>query len=88
MRMRSSSACWEVWKYQDNQLQMLFTTRALLLLLITAPLLALGTWFPFMQWVAWGYALVILAMIYTDWRMAGKISQFDSSDLAVVLAIR
>ena len=61
MRMRSSSVCWEVWKYQDNKLQMLFTTRALLLLLITAPLLALGTWFPFMQWVAWGYALVILA---------------------------
>jgi uncharacterized protein (DUF58 family) len=56
---------------------MLFTTRSLLLLLITAPLLALATWFPFMQWVAWAYALVIFAMIYTDWRMAGKITQFD-----------
>jgi uncharacterized protein (DUF58 family) len=56
---------------------MLFTTRSLLLLLITAPLLALGTWFPFMQWVAWAYALLILAMTFTDWRMAGKISQFD-----------
>ncbi len=56
---------------------MLPTTRALLLLLITVPLLALGTWFPFMQWVAWAYALLILAMIYTDWRMAGKITQFD-----------
>jgi uncharacterized protein (DUF58 family) len=56
---------------------MLLTTRSLLLLLITAPLLALATWFPFMQWVALAYVLVILAMIYTDWRMAGKISQFD-----------
>ena len=56
---------------------MLFTNRALFLLLITAPLLALGTWFPFMQWVAWGYALLIATLIYTDWRLAGKITQFD-----------
>ena len=61
---------------------MLFTTRSLLLLLITAPLLALATWFPFMQWVAWGYALVILAMIYTDWRMAGKITPVRSGAVA------
>jgi uncharacterized protein (DUF58 family) len=30
-----------------------------------------------MQWIAWAYALLMLAMIYTDWRMAGKITQFD-----------
>jgi uncharacterized protein (DUF58 family) len=56
---------------------MLFTTRSLLLLLITAPLLALATWFPFMQWVAWAYLLAILVMHFTDWRLAGKITQFD-----------
>jgi uncharacterized protein (DUF58 family) len=56
---------------------MLFTTRALLLLLITAPLLALGTWFPFMQWIAWAYALVMGTLIFTDWRLAGAIRQFD-----------
>ena len=56
---------------------MLPTTRALLLLLIAAPLMALGAWFPFMEWVAWGYALFILSMMYMDWRMAGDIKQFE-----------
>ena len=56
---------------------MLFTSRTLLLLLITAPLLALGTWFPIMQWIALAYALLILAMAFFDWRMAGEIKQFE-----------
>jgi uncharacterized protein (DUF58 family) len=56
---------------------MLPTTRALLLLLVTAPLMALGAWLPFMEWIAWGYALFILAMMYFDWRMAGDIKQFE-----------
>ena len=56
---------------------MLFTNRALFLLLITAPLLALGTWFPFMQWIALAYALLVFAMAFFDWRMAGDIKQFD-----------
>ncbi len=56
---------------------MLPTTRTLLFLLLTAPLLALGAWLPFMEWIAWGYALFILALMYFDWRMAGDIKQFD-----------
>src|SRR5688572_33343430 len=56
---------------------MIPTTRALLLLLLTAPIMALGAWIPFLEWVAWGYALFILAMMYFDWRMAGDIKQFE-----------
>jgi uncharacterized protein (DUF58 family) len=56
---------------------MLPTTRALLLLLITAPIMALGAWIPFMEWVAWGYAIFVLTMMYLDWRMAGNIQQFE-----------
>ena len=56
---------------------MLPTTRSLLLILITAPIMALGAWIPFMEWVAWGYALFVISMMYIDWRMAGDIKQFD-----------
>jgi len=56
---------------------MIPTTRALLLLLITAPLMALGVWLPFMEWVAWGYVLFVLALMVMDWRMAGDIKQFE-----------
>jgi len=30
-----------------------------------------------MEWIAWGYAIFVLAMIYIDWRMAGDIKQFE-----------
>ena len=30
-----------------------------------------------MEWVAWGYALFVISMMYIDWRMAGDIKQFD-----------
>jgi len=53
------------------------SNRALLLILITAPLMALGVVFPFMEWVAWGYFIVVLSFLYTDWRMAGDINQFE-----------
>ena len=56
---------------------MIPTTRALLFLLITAPIMALGAWFPFMEWFAWGYAIFVLTMMYFDWRMAGDIKQFE-----------
>src|SRR5689334_10297417 len=56
---------------------MLPTTRALLFLLIAALLMALGALIPFMEWIAWGYALFILTMMYMDWRMAGDIKQFE-----------
>jgi uncharacterized protein (DUF58 family) len=56
---------------------MLPTTRALLFLLIAAPLMALGVWIPFMEWVAWGYVVFILAIMFMDWRLAGDIQQFE-----------
>src|SRR5688500_3163813 len=56
---------------------MLPTTRALIFLLIAAPIMSLGAWIPFMEWIAWGYALFVLAMMYFDWRMAGDIKQFE-----------
>jgi uncharacterized protein (DUF58 family) len=56
---------------------MLPTTRALLLILIAAPLMALGVWIPFMEWVAWGYGLFIFALMFMDWRLAGDINQFE-----------
>ncbi|HET9588685.1 MAG TPA: DUF58 domain-containing protein [Anaerolineales bacterium] len=56
---------------------MLPTTRALLLLLAAAPFMALGAWLPFLEWVAWGYAMFVSAMMYIDWRMAGDVKQFE-----------
>lgn len=56
---------------------MLPTFRALLLILIAAPIMALGVWIPFMEWVAWGYALFVIAVMFIDWRMAGDIQQFE-----------
>jgi len=56
---------------------MLPTFRALLLILIAAPIMALGAWIPFMEWVAWGYALFMIAVMFLDWRMAGDIQQFE-----------
>ncbi len=56
---------------------MLPTPRALLFILITAPLMAFGAWIPVLEWVAWGYFLFVLAMMYMDWRFAGDIKQFE-----------
>ena len=30
-----------------------------------------------MEWVAWGYALFMIAVMFLDWRMAGDIQQFE-----------
>ena len=30
-----------------------------------------------MEWIAWGYGIFILAMMYLDWRIAGDIKQFE-----------
>lgn len=45
---------------------MLLTRRALLLLLVTAPLLALGTVQALMVYVAMGYLLLVVAMVFAD----------------------
>jgi uncharacterized protein (DUF58 family) len=53
------------------------TFRGVLVLLIAAPVMALGTWLPRMEWVAWGYAFLAFVMFAVDWRMAGSIMRFD-----------
>jgi uncharacterized protein (DUF58 family) len=55
---------------------MLLTPRALLLLLFTAPLLALGTIQPVMVYVAIAYLLLVISMIITDRVLTPKPTQF------------
>ncbi len=58
---------------------MLLTRRALLLLLLAAPFLALAVWAPALEWVAGGYVLLALALVAVDWRLAGPVSQFEAA---------
>ena len=53
------------------------TFRGVLVLLIAAPIMALGTWLPGMEWVGWGYVLLVLILFLADWRMAQNIKRFD-----------
>ncbi len=55
---------------------MLLTPRALLLLLFTAPLLALGALAPLMVYVGIGYLLLVVAMIAADRALSPKPQQF------------
>ncbi len=56
---------------------MLPTTRGLLILLLAAPLLALGSWARGMEGLGWGYAGLILVLYFLDWRLAGNVRRFD-----------
>jgi uncharacterized protein (DUF58 family) len=53
------------------------TFRGVLVLLIAAPIMALGTWLPGMEWVAWGYLILVLVLYVVDWRLAGPLSRFE-----------
>ncbi len=55
---------------------MIPTLRATLVLLFAAPLIALGTWLPVMEWVAMLYLLVVVGLCALDWRLAGSIRRF------------
>lgn len=55
---------------------MLLTRRALLLLLFTAPLIALGTIEPLLVYVGIAYLLLVVAMIIADHVLAPKPGQF------------
>lgn len=55
---------------------MLLTRRALLLLLFTAPLLALGTLQPLMVYVATVYLLFVVAMVFADRALTPDPQQF------------
>jgi uncharacterized protein (DUF58 family) len=56
---------------------MLPTLRGILVLLLAAPIIALGTWLPGMEWVGWGYASLALLVFALDWRLAGRVDRFD-----------
>lgn len=47
------------------------------MLLFAAPLIALGAWFPSLEWLGWGMALLILGLLALDWRLAGNLSRFE-----------
>lgn len=54
---------------------MLLTNRGLLLLLLAAPLIALATWAPLLQWVAGAYLLLCLVLLLADYRGAGSLER-------------
>jgi uncharacterized protein (DUF58 family) len=56
---------------------MQLTFRGILLLLLTAPLIALGAWVPIAGWIALVAFLTILILYFFDWRGAGKPGSFD-----------
>lgn len=54
------------------------TNRGLLILLLTAPILAAATWLPPMQWLALAYLLIICLLMWFDWKTAESIEKrFD-----------
>jgi uncharacterized protein (DUF58 family) len=55
------------------------TIRGVLLLLIAAPIIALGTWASTLEWIASLYILLSLALFVVDWRQAGRVSRFEVS---------
>lgn len=55
---------------------MLPTLRGILLLLLAAPLLALGALLPPLEWLGWGYALLVVLLFAIDWRSAGNVKRF------------
>lgn len=58
---------------------MLLTRRALLLLLLTTPLLALGTFAPAMLYVAIGYLALVVAMVAADRFLSPQARDFSMS---------
>ncbi|MEW6404510.1 MAG: hypothetical protein AB1649_22160, partial [Chloroflexota bacterium] len=56
---------------------MLPTLRGILVLLLAAPIIALGTWLRAMEWVGWFYAVLVLVLFYMDWSLAGRVDRFE-----------
>lgn len=53
------------------------TTRGLLLLLLTAPILALSTWLPLLAWLALAYFVLVLLVLGLDYYQAQPVSRFE-----------
>lgn len=56
---------------------MIPTLRAVLLLLIAAPILAASTWVPVLRWLAGLYLLFCLVLLGLDWQLAGSSRRFE-----------
>ena len=56
---------------------MYLTGRGVLLLLVAAPIIALGTWAPALEWAALVYGLICLGLFAMDWRLAGSGDRFE-----------
>lgn len=53
------------------------TWRGALVLLLVAPVVALGTWLAPLEWIGWGVVLLAFALLALDWRLAGGIERFE-----------
>lgn len=58
---------------------MIPTPRGILVLLVAAPLMALGEWLPGMEALGWLYLLMALGLLALDWRLAEGVQRFDVS---------
>src|SRR5690349_5515708 len=56
---------------------MIPTLRGIFILLLAAPMITLGIWIPQLEWVGWLYALAVIGLFVTDWRMAGRVDRFE-----------
>jgi uncharacterized protein (DUF58 family) len=56
---------------------MQLTRRAVLLLLIAAPLMAASTWFPTLGWATWIYLLLCLVLFGVDFRLTEPPGRID-----------
>ncbi len=56
---------------------MIPTFRAILLVLIAAPIMTLGTWLPGFEWFGWGWAVIALLLMALDWWQAGSTKRFE-----------
>jgi uncharacterized protein (DUF58 family) len=56
---------------------MLPSTRGILVLLLAAPIIALGVWLKGLEWAGWIYALAVVILFIMDWRMAGRVDRFE-----------
>jgi uncharacterized protein (DUF58 family) len=53
------------------------TTRGIFVLLLAAPIIALGVWLRAFEWIGWSYAALTVILLIADWRMAGRVDRFD-----------
>ena len=56
---------------------MQLTVRGLVLLLLTAPIMAAAVWLSLLEWVGWGWLSFAIMLLIIDWRWAGSIDQFE-----------